>query len=71
MKDARMQSPEWTLKERAFMGFAGALVMGLGVMTLLQGDLHYQNWWRASVFAPFARVVGALCLFDTSNGRRF
>jgi len=31
------------MKERAFLGFAGALVVGLGVATLLQGKLHYQN----------------------------
>jgi hypothetical protein len=43
MKGARAKSREWTLKERAFLGFAGAVVMGLGVMTLLQGKLHYQN----------------------------
>jgi hypothetical protein len=27
MKDARAKSREWTLKERAFLGFAGAWVM--------------------------------------------
>jgi hypothetical protein len=71
MKGARAKSREWTLKERAFLGFAGAVVMGLGVMTLLQGNLHYQNSWHAPVFAPFAIVVGALCLFVAARGRRF
>jgi hypothetical protein len=71
MKDARAKSREWTLKERALLGFAGALVMGLGVMTLLQGKLYYQNWWCAPVFAPFAIVVGPLCLFVAFKGRRF
>jgi hypothetical protein len=71
MKDARAKSREWTLKERAFLGFAGALVMGLGVVTLLQGKLHYQNWWHAPVFAPFAIVVGALCVFVAFKGGRF
>jgi hypothetical protein len=44
---------------------------GLGVVTLLQGKLHYQNWWHAPVFAPFAIVVGALDLFVAFKERRF
>jgi hypothetical protein len=71
MKGSRARLREWTLKERAFLGFAGALVTGLGIVTLLQGKLHYQNWWHALVFAPFAIVVGALCLFVACKGRRF
>jgi hypothetical protein len=41
MNGAKAVSREWTMKERAFLGFAGALVVGLGVATLLQGKLHY------------------------------
>ncbi len=37
--------------------------MALGVVTLLQGKLHYQNYWHGSVFAPFAVAVGAVILF--------
>jgi hypothetical protein len=58
MNGSKAKSREWTLKERAFLGFAGALVMGLGVVTLLQGKLHYQNYWHSPVFAPFAIIVG-------------
>ena len=71
MKGSKAKSREWTPKERALLGFAGALVMGLGVVTLLQGKLHYQNWWHAAVFAPFAIVVGALCLFVAFKAKRF
>jgi len=71
MKRSKSKSQAWTLKERAFLGFAGALVMGLGVVTLLQGKLHYQNWWHAPVFAPFAVIVGAFGLFVAFKGGRF
>jgi hypothetical protein len=58
-------------KLRAFLGFAGALVMALGVITLLQGKLHYQNYWHAPVFAPFSVFVGAFLLFVAIKGGRF
>jgi hypothetical protein len=63
MKRSNAKPQRWALKERAFFGFAGALVMALGVVTLLQGKLHYQNYWHGSVFAPFAVAVGAVILF--------
>jgi hypothetical protein len=71
MRVSKTKSREWTLKERTFVGFAGALVMGLGVVTLLQGRLHYQNWWHAPVFAPFAVIVGALIVFVAIKDGRF
>jgi hypothetical protein len=45
--------------------------MGFGVMTLLEGKLHYQNYWHGSVFAPFALFIGALILFVAIKGGRF
>jgi len=71
MKRSKAKSREWSLKERAFLGFAGALVMGLGVVTLLEGKLHCQNYWHAPVFAPFSVFVGALLLFAAIKGGRF
>jgi CDP-diglyceride synthetase len=71
MKRSNSKPRPWTLKERAFLGFVGAMVMALGVVTLLQGKLHYQNWWHAPVFAPFAVIVGALGLFVAFKGGRF
>jgi hypothetical protein len=70
MKRSNAKLQRWALKEGAFFGFAGALVMALGVVTLLQGELHYQNYWHGSVFAPFAVVVGALILFVAMKGGR-
>ena len=46
-------------------------MMGLGVVTLLERKLHYQNWWHAPVFAPFSLIVGALVLFVAIKGGRF
>ncbi len=45
--------------------------MGLGVITLLGGKPHYQNYWHGSVFAPFALVIGALALLVAIKGTRF
>jgi hypothetical protein len=48
------------MRRFAFM-FLGSMFLGLGILTLLSGALHYQNWWGAPVFAPFAIAIGALC----------
>jgi hypothetical protein len=71
MKGSKTKSREWTLKERVFLGFAGALVMGLGFVALLEGKLHYQNYWHAPVFASFSVFVGAVLLFAAIKGGRF
>jgi hypothetical protein len=54
---------QFSAKQRAALAFAGAAVMFSGLFALLQGKLHYQNYWHALVFAPFALLVGALCIF--------
>jgi hypothetical protein len=46
------------------------LAMALGVVGLLQGKLHYQNYWHGAVFAPFAVLVGSLILFVAIKGGR-
>jgi hypothetical protein len=45
--------------------------MALGFVALLEGKLHYQNYWHAPVFAPFSVFVGALLLFAAIKGGRF
>jgi hypothetical protein len=59
------------MKGRLILGFAGMLMMGLGFIILLDGKLHYQNYWHGLVFAPFALVVGALALLVVIKGTRF
>jgi len=44
--------------------------MALGVVTLLQGKLHYQNYWHGAAFAPFSVLIGALILFVAIKGGR-
>ncbi len=70
MRNRRSHSRQET-NGRLFLGFAGVLVMGFGVITLLGGKLHYQNYWHGSVFAPFALFIGALMLFVAIKGGRF
>jgi hypothetical protein len=68
---SRIAKPRpWTLKTRVALAFAGAVVMGWGIVTLLQGKLHYQNYWHAPVFAPFSLFVGALLVIVAIKGRR-
>ena len=43
----------------ALMGFA---IINLGVLALLQGRLHYANYWGGAVFAPFALLGGLLVI---------
>jgi hypothetical protein len=40
--------------------FLGLVFMATGMLTLLQGKLHYSNYWGAPVFAPFAILIGIL-----------
>ena len=39
---------------------AGLMAINAGALTLLRGNLHYQNYVYAWVFDPFALVVGAV-----------
>jgi hypothetical protein len=70
MKRSNAKPQPWTLRERAFLVFVRVLVMALGVVTLLQGKLHYQNYWHGAVFAPFSVLIGALSLFVAIKGGR-
>jgi hypothetical protein len=42
------------LKVRLVLVFTGLLITAMGVVTLVQGKLHDQNYWHGNVFAPFA-----------------
>jgi hypothetical protein len=41
-----------------------------GGFALLRGSFEYRNYWRASVFAPVALIIGALTIFVAIKGRR-
>jgi hypothetical protein len=60
----------WTLTQRLGLILVGTMVMGWGVVTLVQGRLRYPNYWHAPVFAPFAVLVGGLAIFAAFKGRR-
>ncbi|MFL6300659.1 MAG: hypothetical protein ACJ71N_08650 [Terriglobales bacterium] len=46
------------------IGFAliGLMIFGSGARALLNGRLHYSNWWGLPVFAPFAVIIAILIL---------
>jgi hypothetical protein len=46
-----------------FIGLTGGFILVLGVVTLCEGRLSYHNYWGGSVFAPFAIVIGLLCMY--------
>jgi hypothetical protein len=54
---------------RLAFGFVGVLAVGLGLLALLSGHLHYANWWGGPVFAPFAILVGLILLGIAIYGR--
>src|SRR4051812_26226665 len=46
------------------LGFTlvGLMFIGFGLRALLNGRLHYTNWWGLPVFAPYAIIVAILVL---------
>jgi hypothetical protein len=39
------------------------LIILFGAGSLFRGHIGYRNWWGGVVFAPFAIIIGTLCLF--------
>ena len=52
--------PEMIRRQRLALIFVGSVLLCLGIGALLRGNLHYQNWWGAPVFATFAIVIAIL-----------
>lgn len=48
---------------RIAVAFAGGLVIIVAVLSMLGGELSFENYWGGLVFAPIAMLVGALALF--------
>jgi hypothetical protein len=46
--------------QRLGIGTIGLMISGTGIVTLLQGRLHFQDYRGLVVFAPFSLMVGAL-----------
>lgn len=40
----------------------GLLMLATGVLVVMNGRTHFQNYWGAPVFAPFAIVIGLLII---------
>ncbi len=60
----------WSPRTRAAIGFMGAVIFALGVLTLLNGHQYYSNYWGGAVFAPFALVIGGLCFLLAFRKRK-
>jgi hypothetical protein len=50
------------LLRQLMLVLVGLMVINAGTLSLLQGELHYQNYRRAWVFAPFSLLLGALAI---------
>jgi hypothetical protein len=48
--------------QRVIFAVIGLGIVAFGVGTLVNGYLHYQNWWGGLVFAPFAILIGTSAL---------
>jgi hypothetical protein len=46
----------------AFTVFSLVIIL-FGAGSLFRGHIGYRNWWGGVVFAPFAIIIGTLCLF--------
>jgi hypothetical protein len=62
MKRLERERRRRRLRAAILFGIVGLIITNLGVLTLLRGRLHYQNYWGGWVFAPFALVVGVLTI---------
>jgi hypothetical protein len=62
MKDikGRLRKSPWPGRIALTFGSVTLVLMGAGA--LRHGQLHYQNYWGGSVFAPLAIVVGITAL---------
>jgi len=49
-------------------GFIASAIFAAALSTLMHGNLHYENWKRQSVFAPFALVTGVLVVVLAIKG---
>ncbi|HTS12714.1 MAG TPA: hypothetical protein VMH00_11400 [Candidatus Limnocylindrales bacterium] len=63
MRDRGNKREPWTATQRVGLASIGVAIIASGAAALLQGMLHYENYWHAAVFAPFAIVIGALAVF--------
>jgi hypothetical protein len=62
MKDKHRTSISSKLRLRIGLAIAGLMVLNSGILALLRGKLHYQNFSRAWVFSPYGILIGALVI---------
>lgn len=50
------------LYARIGLGIFAAILILMGLLRILQGELNYTNYWGGIVFAPVAIIIGILVL---------
>jgi|GraSoi_2013_60cm_1033757.scaffolds.fasta_scaffold62944_2 hypothetical protein len=70
MRNRGTKLAQWKPIQRYSFAFLGLMLIGMGVLNLLAGRLHYRNYWGAPVFAPFAILIGTLVLMAPSGTER-
>ena len=53
---------EGTSRHRWTLAFLGIAAIVAGSLSLLAGKLHYQNYFNALVFAPYAILAGIIAI---------
>ena len=62
MKDLKERFRQSLWPGRIALMLVGLSLVLTGAAALRDGRLHYQNYWRGSVFAPLAIVIGIMAL---------
>jgi len=58
------------LQEQLAYVVVGLMMLASGSVTFVSRHLHYYKYWYASVFAPFAILIGILCLVAAFRMRK-
>jgi len=70
MRNRDPKLARWKPIQRYSFAFLGLMLIGMGVLNLLAGRLHYGNYRGAPVFAPFAILIGSLVLIGAFRYRK-
>jgi heme A synthase len=61
MKSRDTKPRVWRPIHRFGFTLLGLMLIAPAALILISGRSHYQNYWGAPVFAPFAIFAGLLC----------
>lgn len=71
MRRRREEQIRVTPRQRASVALVGLILAVPGLMALIRGGLHYQDYRGLLVFAPFSSLVGlVMIVFALRVGRK-